>query len=314
MPGNKNDPYNGQHVPIATMLSPSYGTEQVVLDEAVPSQQSEAAPLIGQVSWGVDQPPSPKCQDVPFAVLFLAHLGVMIWLGVFVAPQGFQKIDINMTAIEDEIRQGDDVTEEDLQQMEEFAAQVAKYVQVYPARILLYLVVPCLLLAFLVAFVFTAVVIKPCPKPLVYSCLVGSILFTALVMLSSAIASGAIPMYFVTALALGAVFYYVRLAWRMVPFAAVNLKVALEGISRNCGVYIVAFLFAELGFFWVIYWFYVVVGVSAYENAECLAEHPEATWDDDTCSPPAGIFLLLLLSLYWTNTVFMNTIQVTVAG
>ena len=94
--------------------------------------------------------------------------------------------------------------------------------------------------------------------------------------------------YLSTAAMLVVVGYFVSVAWRMVPFAAVNLKGALEGINRNCGMYVVACVFAELGFCWVIYWLYVVVGVSGYQNSERRRTHsnvdPETL--DNICGPP----------------------------
>jgi hypothetical protein len=300
---------------VATVLT-SYGTEpeHVRFDEATaPPAIGEATPLVvpansvGKADLGL----VPTYRDVPFALLFLAQIGIMMWLGVAVAPRGYEELSFNVTAIEDEMRKSDDVTEEDLRQFEEFAGEVVGYAQVYPARILLYLVAPCAVLAFIFAYFATALVMKPCVKPLVYSCLVGSVVWTALVMLSASIASNHLFVYLLTAAILVAVCYYVSVAWRMVPFAAVNLKGALEGISRNCGMYVVACVFAELGFCWVLYWLYVIVGVSGYQNNVCRRTHPNVDPEtlDDICGPPFAVVLLFLLSLYWTSTVLMVSCQ-----
>jgi hypothetical protein len=298
-----------QDAPIFATVLTSYGTEvqRVRFDEATAtSVADEASPLvipedsIEKVDLGL----APTYRDVPFALLFLAQVGIMIWLGVAVAPRGFENLAFNATAIEDEMRKSDDVSEEDLRQFEDFASEVGEYAQVYPARILLYLVVPCAILAFVFAYLTTAFVMKPCVKPLVYSCLVGSLVWTAIVMLSASIASNQLFVYLLTAAMLVAVGYYVSVAWRMVPFAAVNLKGALEGINQNCGMYIVACVFAELGFCWVLYWLYVVIGVSGYQNNECRRTHPNMDPEklDDICGPPFVVVWLFLLSLYWTST------------
>ena len=316
--------------PVATAI-PSYGatTAPPAAVVTLDGGDEESEPLVVLPAYSAtttDKEEGPVFRDVWFAVAFWLHLLVMLWLGIFVAPAGFQQIpDFNMTAMEDEIRKsnskhdGDGVSEEDLQQMEQAVDAVSEYAHVYPYRIFVYLVLPCLLISFLVSFVTTATIIRPCPKPLVYSTLVGSLVGTAVVLLSTVLASPTKPvMWMVTLAALAGVAYYVRLAWRIVPFAAVNLQVALEAIGRNWGMYLIAFVFAELGFLWNLYWLYVLVGVSVRQDNACLEQHPEAAdrWDDDdgTCSPPPGIFLALLLSLYWTSTVLMNTVQTTVSG
>jgi Plasma-membrane choline transporter len=254
----------------------------------------------------------PVYRDVPFAVLFLIHLCIMLWLGIFVAPAGYEKLaDFNFTSIENEIRKdGDDsISDEDLRKMEAFAAEASDYLQVYPYRIVVNLVLPCLLISFLLAFVLTAAIIKPYTTPFVYSSLVGSIVGTAIMMISMAVASHSLPMYCLTGLSLLGVLYYVRLAWAMVPFAAVNLKVALTGITMNWGMYIIAFVFAQLGFLWNIYWVYVLIGLASKEDSECLEAHPDVDFDSDTCSPPPFVILALLLSLYWTSTIIMVSLH-----
>jgi hypothetical protein len=286
--------------------------EHVRFDETTAAPAiGEATPLVpAEDSVGMaDLGLAPTYRDLPFALLFFAQVGIMIWLGVAVAPRGFENLSFNVTAIEDEIRksESDDFTEEDLQQFKEFASEVVEYGKVYPVRILQYLVVPCDILAYIFAYLTTAFVMKPCVKPLVYSCLVGSLVWTAVVMLSASIASNQPFVYLSTAAMLVAAGYYVSVAWRMVPFAAVNLKVALEGISRNGGMYVVACVFAELGFCWVLYWLYVVVGVSGYQNNECRQAHPNVDPEklDDICGMPFVVVLLFLLSLYWTSTALM---------
>lgn len=259
-------------VPTATTTTTAtYGTTgNVVMDDSTFGSRAEQVVIDGEVSPLVvvhhdDEPATqqsmePVCRDVPFAILFALHAVVMAWLGISIAPQGCQEILINTTSIEDEIRKSDDVTEEDIQQFEEFVKDAAAYVQVYPLRILVFIVVPCCLLAYILGVTSTAFVIKPFPRFAVYSCLILSILLVVSLLIIGAVMSGSVFVYVTTGLALAATIYYVRIAWKMAPFAGINLKIALEGMGRNSGMYIVAFFFAELGFVWVLYWFYVVVG------------------------------------------------------
>lgn len=307
----------GEEPPMAHAI-PSYGATAPVAAVTIDGETNdEDAPLI-VASQQEAEATGPVFRDVGFAILFWLHLVVMIYLGIAVAPAGYENWpEFNLTSIEEEIRREDNdhsMRDEDYEQLEEAVEEMGSYLQVYPLRIFLYLVLPCLLISFVVAMITTATVIKPYPKPIVYATLLGSVLATAMVMLSAAIASQAALMWLVTLASLAAVGYYVKLAWRIVPFAAVNLKVALEAVGSNWGVYIMAFVFSELGFLWNIFWIYVLIGVSVVNENECLKEHPDVDWTDDTCSPNPLIFLALLLSLYWTSTVLMNTMQTTVAG
>lgn len=254
---------------------------------------------------------APVWRDVPFAVLFLIHFCLMLWLGIFVAPAGYKNINFDLTAVEDEIRnQSDnDISEQDIQMMEVFAEELSDYLQVYPVRIVCYLVVPCLLISFFFAHFMLSAIIKPHTKPFVYSSLVGSIVGTAVVMISMAVMSHSILVYIVTGLSLLGVFNYVQLAWKMVLFAAVNLKVSLTGISTNWGMYLISFVFAGLGFLWNIYWVYVLVGVSLEKKTDCLENNSDAGVENATCSPPMFVIFGLLLSLYWTSTIIMVSVH-----
>lgn len=258
-PGVANESTN-QGATATTPLAPPHA-EHVVIDEATP-----LVSVVVHDDSSPEQEIAPVCQDMTFAVLFAIHAAAILFFGIFTAPKGFQQLEFNVTSIEDEIRKQDDVTDEDMQEVKQFLTAAIEYVQVYPARIVLYIVVPCGLLAYAFGVASTAVVIKPCPRVAVYGCLISSVVLLASLMVMSAIASGSTPFWVLTAFAVGALLYYVSMAWKMVPFAAVNLKIALEGMGRNSGMYIVAFLFAELGFVWVLFWIYVVVG-------KCLLDH-----------------------------------------
>jgi hypothetical protein len=298
------DIYNGSSTaPLRATTLQSYGAAETVFID-----NDETSPL---VITGDAEDSSPRCQDLAFAIVFWIHAVLMIWLGLFKAPKGFEDIHFDFSSIEEEMRKGGDVTEEDIVQIEEFATQVSEFVKVYPTRILFYLLLPCCIIAFAIAFLITAFFVKKFPRTFVYSSLVGSMAMMVIIMVGSALASGSLFVAVITGLMLFGVIYYVSVAWRMVPFAAVNLKASLEGISRNCGIYLVAFVFAELGFVWLVFWLYTFVGVSMGGNEKCKAAHPDSNFDptsdnyDDICDPPFIVVLFFLLSLFWTSTVVM---------
>lgn len=281
----------------------SYGAVPVVTIDAVNEHVSMLE---------ASAPSTPQFQDMFFGVIFWIHIAVILWLGISVAPRGYQDMHFDFASIEEEIRKGDDVKEEDLQKLNDFFNQVTEYLQKYPSRILHYLVLPCCCIAFFIALGTAIFVLQPFPRTIVYGSLIGSFATTVLLFLISVLTSNSLALSFMTFIMLVAVIYYVRLAWRMVPFAAVNLKVALKGMSQNCGIYVVACVFAELCFLWLVFWFYTVVGVSFYKTEKCRAAHPGANVDDftadnqdESCDPSVLGFFLSLLSLYWTTTVVM---------
>jgi hypothetical protein len=83
-------------------------------------------------------PAPPLYRDVPWAVLFLLHWITLIWLGVWVAPKGYDALDawdVNMTDFTNELKQNeDDVLNEDtVVDFESFMDQMADFWPVYPA-------------------------------------------------------------------------------------------------------------------------------------------------------------------------------------
>ena len=83
--------------------------------------------------------------------------------------------------------------------------------------------------------------------------------------------------------------------WHRVPFAAANLRTGLSALSRNSGVCILAYAVAMVANFWALLWVLALVGVS-FRNATCSY---------DICQSHANgvLFLLLILSYYWTSQV-----------
>jgi uncharacterized membrane protein YeaQ/YmgE (transglycosylase-associated protein family) len=282
---------------------------------------------------------SPVCRDVPFAIVFALHCVIMAWLGMGIAPIGYTymdhfdvKSDIDWNDWKEQLEF--DWTEDDLHMIESFIAQTVAYLQVYPTRIFVWLILPCIVWALIAGWLVTALCIRPCPQGMIYTYLIGSIVGACSIMILALVSfiksdhdndngdgndhddgsNGNIVLVVIIALALlGGMAYRLRFYyWPRVAFCAVNLRVALIGIGRNYGTYIVAFTFAVLGFAWVLYWIYVFVGTIAFTTHQCRLAHPDANFDtmlddnyDDVCDPPLFMILLFLLSLHWTNTVIM---------
>jgi hypothetical protein len=291
----------------------SYGSTQPVV---VGGEYTEAEPLVGIDNNDFAEP---VFRDVFWALLFVAHLGVMVFLAVvygsFGTSSNHEKTTQDWKA-EMEAEMDDD---EAIHQVEAFAEQVEAYVEVYPMRILTYILVPCVLLAFVFSFVGTALVIPSCPTTIVQFSLLGSVGLTIALTVLMSVSTGSWFAWLMSAGLIAIVIYYVKIVWNLIPFASVNLKISLKGVSANWGIYMIAFLFSILGFVWTIFWAYVSIGVLGHEQLESGTEDSSTSTsetvdddDDDAYYESQGdqaqqgfTIFLLLVSLYWTSTVIL---------
>lgn len=113
-----------------------------------------------------------------------------------------------------------------------------------------------------------------------------------------------VPATGIIALALSVAYTFI--VWDRIPFAAANLNSGLNGIRANPGAVIITFFFQFLALGWSIYYSYVGVGV--YDAME------EGDIDLTFRGMKVAVYAALGLSYYWTLQVFLNIVQVTVAG
>lgn len=130
-------------------------------------------------------------------------------------------------------------------------------------------------------------------ETLVQTALIFSVLMS-LVMAFFAFVSGNMIMAILGLVGFAIGCCYAYAVWHRIPFAAVNLKVALTGVKANLGLTFVAFIFMALAFGWTMFWF---LGIGNALNGSSLA-----------------IAFSLFLSYYWTHQVLQNTMHVTTAG
>jgi hypothetical protein len=267
---------------------------------------------------------APKFRDWPFGVVFWCHIALLLCVGLNYSSSGYQRIaqDFNLTLLEQQALAGSDdggLTPEDLAKFERFVEDVYEYVQGYMPRIVLYIKVPACIVALILVDI-TLTCIRPCTKLFVQAtlicCISSVIIFTLVVLI-------AVPSFFTLILAcvvIGAVSFFACNVYPLVPFVAVNLKVALQGIGHNLGTYLWAIFFTYLCVVFVLFWFYTLFGLSFLLHIQCEdRKYPDETihWekdDDDDCQMGGGVFLLLVLSLYWTTNVIINYLRCTVAG
>jgi hypothetical protein len=274
----------------------------------------------------------PVFRDLVFAVLFYIQLIGMLYAGIVYSPQGYENIDkvMNYTFIREQIElQSDDMTPEDWQQFDTFVSQVSDYISVYPIRIFLWTLLPGALFAFFFAHFIIMFVVPRFSTVLVKLSLLLPVPLLLAFILFWIIASPTIGSLLIAGLLGIVVVYYVRLVWPMIPFAAVNLKVATIGINANMGTHLWAFFSCEVSVIWVLFWLYATFGIMSYLDDQCAATNSTSSSTDksggDALGDPitrllgttssnediiyaedcgqGGIFFLLLLSGYWTSKV-----------
>jgi hypothetical protein len=269
--------------------------------------------------------PGPVFRDWVFAVLFYVQLIAVIYSGIVYSPQGYEKIDniMNYTFVREqiEIETADDMTPEDWEQFDTFVSQISDYISVYAIRILLWTLIPGALFALFLAHAMVIFVVPHFSTFVVKLSLLLPVPLLSVLIIVWIIASPTVGSLIV-AFPLGiAVVYYVRFVWPMIPFAAVNLKVATIGINANMGTHLWAFISCILSVIWMLFWLYATFGIMSYLDDKCAASSSKAgdglgdrvtrllsssKMDEsgEDCGQ-GGIFFLLLLSGYWTFQVLM---------
>ena len=105
---------------------------------------------------------------------------------------------------------------------------------------------------------------------------------------------------------------YTMYNWSHVPFAAQNLYTAMCALRCSADVTILGLGCLVVAFAWCVIWGMAFVGiVNSLNNDECERK--------DVCGPHVEnrhipVYLLLLFSFHWTNSVIKNITRVTVAS
>ena len=105
---------------------------------------------------------------------------------------------------------------------------------------------------------------------------------------------------------------YTLYNWNRIPFAATNLHTALVAMRCTADITILGVVSLIVAFSWCVVWSIAFLGiVNAFNGVECDKR--------DACNPHVAarhvpIYILLLLSFYWTNNAIKNVVRVTVAS
>ena len=112
---------------------------------------------------------------------------------------------------------------------------------------------------------------------------------------------------------------YARAVQHRIPFAVANLRVAEGAIAKHSSAYIVSIVFTIVQIVWVIIWALALLGVAN----KISKANPSSTTTTTTTSTRSAYrqsgasyvaFFFLLLSFYWGLQVFKNVAHTTVAG
>ena len=103
---------------------------------------------------------------------------------------------------------------------------------------------------------------------------------------------------------------------RFMPFAAVNLKVALTAVRANIGLFFLSIGALFTIYAWSFMWMIAFAGVVYHDQQKPQVPCSDANGEDSMCDqqPSTVAVVFLLLCLYWTQQVIQNTLHTTTAG
>ena len=281
--------------------------------------QTSPPPHLSAGQYEPDPPPLPQphfYRDYGFALLFYVQLVGMIVVFVL-----FGKYATTTTqTIEKTILNNDDAA---YHQFDAVDRMIEAYVKNHLPQILCFIVLPTAVAALLLAVLVLAFVI---PMDPVLFCQMGLVMPAAgVAMMLLLVCATSTPSSLLTLMMGGTVLgvlVLVRRAWQYVPFGAANLRVAVQCINSNWGIYMLAMLFSVLGFVWNLFWVYTSVGLLTYQNllfyqvqtsssssSSMTTSNSTAVITNITSSATNPIematAILLFISFCWTGTVLL---------
>mmetsp|Transcript_18377 Transcript_18377/g.26828 ORF Transcript_18377/g.26828 Transcript_18377/m.26828 type:complete len:303 (+) Transcript_18377:143-1051(+) len=226
---------------------------------------------------------SPKFRDVPFGLLFLAHLAVMGWLGSKSGTwHGLLSDHLNPSI---------------------------------GAQDMVYIIGGSLVISFLVNLGL-GIVTARFPEFAISTCLIASILNSIVISVVLVLTVPSILTFLLCFLIIMTSGWYVRTIQWFIPFSAATLKLGLKGLTANWGTYVVSILLAGAGVAFSVFWVYVANGIGCIGRVERVIDYEYDPVSDGNYHYKrridGKIFLLfpMLISLFWTITVLMVRVRV----
>jgi hypothetical protein len=247
----------------------------------------------------------PIYRDVGFALLFLGHLAVFSVIDVFYGAWPAVHID--------------DTTSDG---MASFSEKMNQYLPTIAA------VIPgSAVLAFVFTYITTAQLLTHYPTLLVKASLYGSLLMYIISSISLFAYHPRIWTFIVAVLLVAVNIWYFLAFYSFIPFAAANLKLAVQAVSSNFGIYFISFVLGLVGCIWTVFWTYTANGLGLFDTSDS-----DSTIDTSTATTKATDYYYysqedtnadialglkgfgLILSFYWTLNVIGNITETTTAG
>ena len=267
-----------------------------------------------------------RCNDVLFAILFYAHLGVITWTTAAYTPTMMSDV---AGSVQDAYQNRMMLEQDGSAASPWSAAQVSvlssvlssvvdmsygrrlqeeddggdEQVQYDMAAVWLILGVSAVA-GFIISALFLSVMMRFAESLIKFALWFNII--TPLFMAILALLAGAIPFALMCFVAFAFTAYYAYVVWGRIPFAAANMRTAVTAVQANFGLTFFAFNSLILGFFWTLWWA-VAMSSTIYVTNGCSAQGCE--------SDPSGLVVFgFLVSYFWTAQVIKNTVHTTVAG
>jgi hypothetical protein len=287
------------------------GTPVVVQGTVVQGIDAKYKQEVAVSSYGEKQ--KGKCNDVVFAILFYAHLGVMGWVTATYAPVMMSDVAGSVEGygnrmLQDEGTMWSNVfsslltTRRRLQ--DEDNGNNDGEVTVDMASIIAIIGISALS-GFILSAFFLGVMMR-FAQGLIKFALWFNII-TPLLMGILALLVGVIPFALFCLMAAAFTAYYAYHCWNRIPFAAANMQCAVTAVKANFGLTFFAYNSLILSFGWSVWWS-IATASTVYVTSGCSA--------DGGCeSDPNGFALFgFLVSYFWTMQVIKNVVHTTVAG
>ena len=137
---------------------------------------------------------------------------------------------------------------------------------------------------------------------LIFNCVIYAIF--GLLMLMGGIVGGAL----ISLILFAVCACYTRAVWERIPFAAVNMKTAISAVKANIGVTVYAYIALILLLGWTLWW-----SITAITTLDLIQLNDQGAKDEngesEVVEVNGGLVFLLLVSYYWTHQVICNIVH-----
>lgn len=217
----------------------------------------------------------PSFKDVPFAIAFIAHLLVVIFIRC--------NVDDPTPLID---------TDVDVKSSDYSFVLVCSLASVGFAVAMFYLIQRMALV-------------------LIQASIIGYFV-TSVVAGAFMIASGSVPLIVGGILLILFAIWYVKGVWKYAAYSAANLETAISAILDNLGLCLVGIASSAISLLWTLMW--CVVFNAVLRGDKCMNNDDDSDGDCEDGDFSIFFYFLLMVSYFWTILVLQYIVQVTVAG